>query len=160
MNQFLKFLIFPLLITANLLNCSYSFTELSDADSQYTLLKINSPSRHNTYDWSTFKTIATGATIGASTGLLAQATDWFCLPFVWYITFTLRNTIIQSIIDKANANGEIIDGRLLSNSAWASDWLAYLAVGRMNMEDKYVSHKKPTVEVQHTHTHYMVKSKR
>src|SRR5581483_12481585 len=67
-------LFFLLLFTTGFINADQEWQDPSNSDSYYVNLNINAKPK-NERDWTTLKTLATGAAVGAGTGLLARIID-------------------------------------------------------------------------------------
>lgn len=76
--------------------------------------------------WGILRTLATGITTGACTGILAQHAEHYSWPLVWYLTYMLRSSIISGTVDVAKYYNENPNSTLLYVSAWVSDWIAYI----------------------------------
>lgn len=95
----------------------------------YTIDIEQVPAIHNR--WGTYRTMITGAMMGGSMGIINYATDIIC-PFNWLLLSVIRSSIIDNIADDARSQGESVNHELLSNTAWISDWVAYILMRRSN----------------------------
>jgi len=69
--------------------------------------------------------VATGVATGAGCSITNKYMPWF---ISWIIWITIRNKAIDSIEADLKQFNIPHSAALLSNSAWAADWLAYLSM--------------------------------
>lgn len=152
----IRYLLASLLCVCTQVNADYPWNNLTNPGSYFVNLKIDGP-RRGSQDWSTLRTLATGAAVGAGTGMLARIID-SNFPgklFYWYLTFSLRNAIVYSMIDKAKENGERMDGNLFFSSAWISDWIAYLMCANLGETPE----RRPNTGKLYIHKHEIIRTK-
>lgn len=75
--------------------------------------------------WSSAETMAVGAALGVSEGVLSRITDHIW-PFNWLLLHEIKSLVTKAILNDASKSGEVINESLLKDSAWMSSWLAYL----------------------------------
>jgi hypothetical protein len=77
--------------------------------------------------WSSGKTMAIGATLGATEGIACSLIDevvWW--PVSWFLLSEIKALIVKAIINDAHRNGESLDASLLNNTSRLCSWLTYL----------------------------------
>lgn len=78
--------------------------------------------------WSGLKTLGTGVTVGATAGLFCNAIERMGCP--WFLSWILgkvgRRTLLNAITQDLENSGLSVDEAMLHDSAWVSDWVAYL----------------------------------
>jgi len=79
--------------------------------------------------WGTLKTLCAGILIGSAFGAINYVSDPMFknhLPWNWFLLSASRRLVIQDIADNAKSSSEYVNRNLLCETAWISDWVAYL----------------------------------
>lgn len=74
------------------------------------------------------KTLGTGISVGAAAGLFCYAIEkmgcnWF---LSWMLGSVGRKTLLNAIAQDLQQRGTSVDEAMLHDSAWVSDWVAYI----------------------------------
>ena len=123
-----------------ILICAATISFNSQSDSTITVkhsnpdtVVLNVQAQFNKPRWGAGKTLGTGITIGAISGLLAYGLDTANVPGSWIIGFLARKLLLHKTQGEIERGGHAVDETLLHESAWVTDWATYLGAWSVHL---------------------------